>query len=433
MKEKMYEVIGSLASKMENNSVLQSISQGIMGVLPVIIVGAFASLFIGLPITGYQSFLETSGLKSALTALSNGTTNMLGIFFTFSVARTYAKRKEIENINIVSIFAVALYGMLLPTAVLEEGASALPFTYLGTQGMIIGILLAFLAVGLYKWVLDRHIVITMPEGTPSFVSNSFVALIPCFLIAVVGLALRMGFAATSFGNAFDFVYILLQAPLTNLVGNNIWSVVVISIIAGIVFSFGIHNGFVTGMIAPILFGLDAMNQGAYAAGQPLPNVIGMAFMYITTVAVLYPAMSVGTIVGAKSERLKTVGKLSFFPALFGISEPLLFGLPIVFNPIMMIPYIFLPVINLLIGYGAIVCGIVAPCSGVTVFNIPMIMTGLLNGSLSIVALEIGLFILDVLLFIPFVKMQERFNTDEERIADQESDREQYHEISTSQA
>jgi PTS system cellobiose-specific IIC component len=243
-----------------------------------------------------------------------------------------------------------------------------------------------------------------------------VALIPGFIVVALGIVLRLLFAATPFGSSFDFAYAVLKAPLTALVGENIWSLVVLNAIAGLIFAFGIHSGFITGMIAPILFGLDAMNQAAYAAGDPVPSVIGMAFSYITTVAVFYPAMAASVLIGAKSERMRTVGKLGLAPAIFGISEPLVFGLPVVFNPVLIVPYLVIPAVNQLVAYALMSAGIVARCSGVTVFNIPMIATGLMNGSLSIALMEIALFALDVVMLLPFIKVQDKQYLAEEQAA-----------------
>lgn len=419
MDNKLLDKLGAFASKMDSNNVLQGISRGVMGVLPVIIVGAFASLFVGLPIPAWQSFIASTGLNTALSMLANGASGMLGVFVCASVAHVYADRLGLKA-KAINILALVLYFGLLPFGQNDELGTFLPVTYLGTQGMIIGILLALLAVHIYKFVIDRNIVIKMPAGTPPYVSDSFTALIPAFAIAVVTLVLRMVFAATLWGSAFDFVYAMLQAPLQSIVGDNIWTIILLYILFQLVWVFGIHGGFITGTFAPILFGLDAMNQAAFAAGQAIPNVIGMAFSYSMTTAVFYPALAVAALL-CKSENLKTVGKISVVPAFFGISEPLVFGIPVVFNPIMFVPFVFTPAINLLLGYGAISLGLVPAYAGVTVFNVPMIATGLMNGSLALAILEVVLFVLDVALILPFMRVQDKRHLAEEAAAAEDAE------------
>ncbi len=107
--------MGNAVSK---NTILQAISSGIMSMFPIIIVGSFASLFSGIPIPAYQEFLTTSGVNVALSAVVNATTNMLGLFFTYGVARSYG-----ENIGVkapaAGVLALVVYVALMPTLTSE--------------------------------------------------------------------------------------------------------------------------------------------------------------------------------------------------------------------------------------------------------------------------------------------------------------------------
>lgn len=277
-KTSMLEKLSVIADKMGSNKYLQGISQGVMTALPFIIVGAFASLFSGLPIAFWQNFIQSTGIASCLSMIVAATTNMLGVIITYTATRSFAEKFDVDS-KIIGFLGVMFYMALLPATVMENGTAYLSYDYLGTKGMLLGLILAVVTVKFFKFIVDKNITIKMPEGTPPFVSNSFVALIPAFAIALLAIIIRLFFALTPFGNAFDLIYTVLQVPLNALIGENIWSIVIIMIIANLVFSFGIHSGFITGMIAPILFGLDGMNQALYAAGQPVPNVIGMAFNY----------------------------------------------------------------------------------------------------------------------------------------------------------
>lgn len=402
-----------LGDKVSSNLYLQAVSQGVMTMLPVIIIGAFASLFSGLPIPAWQSLISTTGINALLSMIVSATTNMLGLWFTYSIAKSLADKLEIHN-KVVPVLALIVYLSLLPATSMKDGTAVLSYDYLGTKGMIVGILLAFLTVKLYKFIIDRNITIKMPEGTPDYVSNSFISLIPGFVIIIVAMVIRAIFTATPFGSAFDCLYTILQIPLTALIGGSIISNCILQVIIQFLWVLGVHPGFISGMTAPILFGLDGMNQAAYAAGQSVPNIIGMAFSYSTTIATVYPAIAVSIFLFTKSSRLKTVSKISIAPAFFGISEPLIFGIPIVLNPVIAIPWILAPVLNFVIAYGLTSMGIVARFAGVTVFNFPMIFTGLMNGSFSIAIMEIGLFVLDVLLFMPFIKAIDKKCIEEEK-------------------
>ncbi|EAC9657250.1 PTS sugar transporter subunit IIC, partial [Listeria monocytogenes] len=373
---------------------------------PVIVVGSFASLFAGLPIHAWQNFIHQTGLAGGLGAVVNATTNLLGLLFTYGICKKLSEKMEIKA-QITPILAAIVYIILLPVTISAEGGAVLSFDYLGSKGMVVGILVSIITCKLYKFVIDKNITIKMPEGTPSYVSDSFLALIPAFVIIIFAMIVSMLVKLTPYDNIFNLIYSILQIPLTALMGTSLLANAAINLLVQASWALGIHPGYITGTVGPIMFALDGANQAAYAAGQQVPNIVGMAFSYITTTAVLYPAIAISILLFAKSGRLRTVGKVAVAPAFFGISEPLIFGLPIVLNPLILIPWLIAPVLNFVVGYILVSTGLVARAAGVIVFNVPMIFTGLLNGSYTISLMEIGLFMLDILLFFPFIKILDK--------------------------
>ena len=410
--------LSRFGDKVGNNIYLQAISQGGLSALPVIVVGSFASLFAGLPIHAWQNFIHQTGLAGGLGAVVNATTNLLGLLFTYGICKKLSEKMEIKA-QITPILAAIVYVILLPVTVSAEGGAVLSFDYLGSKGMVVGILVSIITCKLYKFVIDKNITIKMPEGTPSYVSDSFLALIPAFVIIIFAMIVSMLVKFTPYDNVFNMIYSILQIPLTALMGTSLFANSVLNILVQASWALGIHPGYLTGTVGPIMFALDGANQAAYAAGQQVPNIIGMAFSYITTTAVLYPAIAVSILLFAKSGRLRTVGKVAVAPAFFGISEPLIFGLPIVLNPLILIPWLIAPALNFFVGYVLVSTGLVARAAGVIVFNVPMIFTGLLNGSYTISLMEIGLFMLDILLFFPFIKILDKKYFAEEQAEIQE--------------
>ena len=405
-KRNFVEMATKLSDVVGGNIYLRSISKGVMPNLPIIIIGSFASLFVGLPIPFWQSFIQSAGLVTILNMVVAATTNMLGVYFTYGIAKAYAKNLELQA-DLVPILAIVAYLTLSPLADPEASSANFAYTYLGTKGMIVGIFVAIFTVKIFKAIVDAKIVIKMPEGTPDYVSNSFVSLIPGFVVIIVAMVVRALFGLTPWGNIFDCPYNLLQIPLTAIMGNNVITMCIFQFITQLLCSLGIHPGFLTTITGPIVFSLDGINQAAYAAGEPIPSVIGMAFSYSMTIAVVYPAFAVAVALFSKSSQLKTVGKISVAPAFLGISEPLIFGVPVVLNPIIAVPWIITPMLNFVLGYLACSSGLVAKYAGVTVFNFPMVATGLLNGSVSLAIMEVVLFVLDVLVYMPFIRMQDK--------------------------
>lgn len=410
--------LSRFGDKVGNNIYLQAISQGGLSALPVIVVGSFASLFAGLPIHAWQNFIHQTGLAGGLGAVVNATTNLLGLLFTYGICKKLSEKMEIKA-QITPILAAIVYMILLPVTLSAEGRAVLSFDYLGSKGMVVGIIVSIITCKLYKFVIDKNITIKMPEGTPSYVSDSFLALIPAFVIIIFAMIVSMLVKFTPYDNVFNLIYSILQIPLTALMGTSLFANSILNILVQASWALGIHPGYLTGTVGPIMFALDGANQAAYAAGQQVPNIIGMAFSYITTTAVLYPAIAVSILLFAKSGRLRTVGKVAVAPAFFGISEPLIFGLPIVLNPLILIPWLIAPALNFFVGYVLVSTGLVARAAGVIVFNVPMIFTGLLNGSYTISLMEIGLFMLDILLFFPFIKILDKKYSAEEQAEIQE--------------
>ena len=394
--------ISSWGNTVSKNTILQAISSGIMSMFPIIIVGSFSSLFSGIPIPAYQEFLASTGINTALAAVVNATTNMLGLFFTYGIARSYGESIGVKA-PAAGVLALVVYVALMPTLTSEEGMTSLAFDYLGTKGMILGILIAFLVTKLFHLIVSKNIVIKMPAGTPDFVSNSFISLIPAFAIAIFAIVVRMLFALTPWGDAFNCFYALIQMPIQGLIGGNIASVVLISVLMCLLWCFGIHPGFITSLIMPLFMMLDGANQAAYAAGGALPNIIGMNFNYITTIAIAYPAVPIAILLVARSAQLRTVGKVALAPGFFGINEPIVFGLPIVLNPAAAIPFIVTPLINIIGMYALQSLGVVAKCIGILPFNIPVVITGMLSGGVSIAIAEVVFLIIDILIWIPFIK------------------------------
>ena len=420
MKDSILNKISGFTAKLTQLKWIQGISRGGMQVMPFIMVGSFASLFAGLQFASYQAFLTSSGLSSCLQWLTNCTTNIIGLLFMYFISKSYAKVLGIDDRNI-GIMGISIYLMLCPSIVTDTGVG-LSFDYLGAKGVIMAIVLALIIVQLYKYILSKDVKIKLPEGTPDYVSNSFSSILPFVLLALFALVVRFVFLFTPYKSIFDAFYAILQIPLTALVGANIFSQLILNIIAQSLWVFGIHGSSIIDTLrGPIMFGLDGAQQAAYAIGKPLPNIMGMAFSYMYYTAIMYPAVAIAVCCFAKSKRMKMVGKMALPASFFGISEPLVFGLPIVFNPILAIPFIFIPSITMGIAYLITYLGLVSAPIGVAVFNIPLAINGILNGSWTIAVLQIILLILSVIMWMPFIKFADKKALEEEKVGELKSD------------
>lgn len=153
---------------------------------------------------------------------------------------------------------------------------------------------------------------------------------------------------------------VLQAPLEGL-GNSIWAMVLLALLGEFFWFFGIHGSNVTSAANNTLFMPGAIeNASNVAAGLPATNAVNSYFLEAFK-GPRHCVLSAMLAFMAKSKQLKAVGKIAVVPGLFGISEPMKFGIPMVFNPIILIPMSLAPVISLLIAYFAIKIGFMVNC------------------------------------------------------------------------
>ncbi len=125
---------------------------------------------------------------------------------------------------------------------------------------------------------------------------------------------------------------------------------------------------------------------------------------------------------AKSKQMKQLGKLAIGPAFFNINEPIIFGTPIIFNPIMLIPFIIVPTLSVIIGYFAISTGIVPPFTGVTVpWTMPPVLSGLITGGWRLALLQLAIVVMSVVIYAPFFKMQDKLICEQEKEAELNED------------
>ena len=254
-------------------------------------------------------------------------------------------------------------------------------------------------------------VIKMPEGVPPTVVKSFAALIPAGVSMLVFFVINIIFAMTPFHSAFDFIFTILQVPLLKL-GNTLPAMVIAYIFLHLFWFFGVNGGSVVAAVFnPILQTLSAENLAAYQAGAPIPNIICQQFQDLfATFGGCGSALSlmIAMLLFCRSKRIRELGKLSLVPGLFGINEPIVFGLPIVLNPMILIPFMLVPTINIVISYICMSIGLVPLCSGVAIpWTMPVVLSGFLSTGWQGAVLQLVLLVLGIFVYMPFIKMMDK--------------------------
>jgi PTS system cellobiose-specific IIC component len=395
----------------QQNKYVQAISGGMMSLLPVMLVGSFAGVFSNLGIDAYQAFLKATGIKIALGTVSNMTMNVLSIYVVAALSYRLAKSYKADCFMAVSLSLMAFF-ILTPISAVEK-AKMINMNYIGSRGMIIAMITALTATRLYVWIVGKNITITMPDGVPEFVSSSFASLVPGFVIAIVYVSVGSLVAKLGFGNIHDMVYKLLQIPLQGL-GTSVVAALVIVFLSECLWFFGIHGTAVTSTILFALFyQFDVSNLQAFQSGSPLPYIVTMTFINAQK-GPRYLALSF-LLLRCKSVQMKGMGKIGFLPGCFGISEPYKFGLPMVLNPLMLIPLGFAGPINVGLTYLATVSGLIPRVNGMALplAGTPEIFKGFMIGGWRMAIWHIVLLFVTMAVYYPFVRMMDKQRCAEE--------------------
>lgn len=250
---------------------------------------------------------------------------------------------------------------------------------------------------------------------PPNVANSFIAIIPMLVVALVFVAVRDLFRLTPYGYFANFITEILTKPLLAL-GDSIWAVMVFIIVQQLLWFLGIHGASIVLTVwNPILITMMTANMEAYEAGLALPYIVSKTFWSVYSGVFLF-SIPVAMLLFCKSKRGKALGKMSIVPAAFCIHEPLIFGTPIVLNPVLLIPFIFVYLLQFIVVYLLAVVGI-APIPVLQVpWTTPVILSGFLSTNFNIMGsvIQILLIVVGVVGYWPFIKILDRQYLEEEK-------------------
>ncbi len=393
VQEKMLQLMQSIGQ----NIYLKSVMSGMMLVLPATIMSSLATLLKVFPFAPYQAFLVKHDLVRFFDIPINFTNNFLAVIVAFSVAYTLAKNLNADSF-MSGLLSMISFFILTPYQLGDVGplgqSFAIPSHWLGAMGLFTGILVAITATRIFVAITRKGLIIKMPDTVPEFISKSFSSLVPGIVILTFFTVVSAAITINGLGSIHEIIYKLIQAPLTSL-GSGIGSLIFVAILAQLLWFFGLHGHAITlGIVAPIWFAMDAQQLAAYAAGITPPNITGFAFFMTYGVAGDLLPLAFMLAFLAKSNRYQTLGKIALPPAVFTIGEPMAYGVPLVMNFALAIPYIFINGLMLGLAYYLTVIGILPRVAGVsTPAGIPVIVSGFMQGSWKIAAFQfVGLFI-----------------------------------------
>lgn len=412
MKEKLellFEKMTPIINKISTNKFLQGLSGGMMATLPITVVGSFALLLAVVPMGSITTFITDSGLKEVFLAVNTFTMGLLGVYMAILIAKNLTQQ-YLPNDDGITAAVISFLGFMIvtPLGTTKDQVSAIPTTWLGSQGAFSAIVVATLTVVIYKYCKEHNLTIKMPDGVPPMTANVFAGIIPFVLVSVLFIAIRYIFSLTSVGCLHQAVYTLLQIPMQQL-GGNIGTVLLVAFLAQVLWFFGIHGqNVLSPFYSPVWLAMDAANLAAFSAGKVGPNIVGNAFFNIFYFGGYQIALCI-LMFQSKSRQHKEFAKLGIGPSLFGIGEPLNFGMPLILNFKFIFPFLTNGVIGLAIAYIAIATGLVPHLNGTAyVFGLPFGVAAFLQGGWKVLALAVVTnIIVPYFLWMPWVKMADK--------------------------
>ena len=402
---KFTDKLVEVSAKFANIKLLQTIQRAFMMMLPVTMVGSFASLFKGIDVGGYQAFLTSTGLYNALGTVYTFTVGILAVYVVFLVAYAFPSVYQMKTGGIsIGLTAFMCFFIVTPYTAPEStyGAATLTTSWMGATGMFTAIIVAFVTGWIFKFCEDKKIAIHMPEQVPPMISAQFTALIPAVFAAVFFSAVNFAFGLTAIGSLHQAVYSVVSAPLQAL-GANIFGEWVLTLVCYMMWFFGIHGGMTIMPVQMLLFtSIQYENLAAYQAGADLPHMVTGSYLSFSSGSL--PLVVAGLIV-CKAVANKSITRMGALPSLFGVDEPMYFGLPMILNPIFFIPWVLIvPSIAVWGTYLLQNLGLLGYATGASAGSfVPFFVSNLVGFGVRGLIWGFVFFAIDVLVYIPFIK------------------------------
>lgn len=409
VEEKFMPPMAALA----NQRHLRAIRDGIVGTLPLIIVGSFFLIIASPPVKSWADAVAPyAGQILIPFRLSVG---LMALYATYGIGYSLAKSYDIDPVSGGLLSLAAFIMTNIPQNIKDLGWT-LPMGNLGGAGLFVAILMAFFAVEVQRFLYQKNIKITMPEGVPESVARSFEALIPSAVIMIVVWVVRvmLGFDIQKF-------IMTVFSPLVTA-GDTLIGVLVPILLITLLWSAGIHGVSVVGTMArPIWMTLlDANTQAAAAGAAILPHIAPEPFFqWFVWIGGSGATLSlVILMLFSKSKYLRNLGRVAILPGICNINEPVIFGAPIMLNPILAIPFIVGPIVTGIISYLAMYFNLVARPYILAPWTLPAPIGAYLTtgGDWRAIVLCLINIIITGIIYYPFFKAYER-----QMLAEEESD------------
>ncbi|WKF85893.1 PTS sugar transporter subunit IIC [Lacticaseibacillus pantheris] len=421
---KFIDGLSSFAGKLSSNNYIMAVRDAFAGSIPLTITAAFFLLVNNVLLAPKTGFLRSMPGHEQIMAIGtqayNGTLGFLTILITFLIGYRLAKYLKADG-SIGGMVSVAGYIALVPNQLTIQGASGKSVPVLGAlsqnetsaNAMMMGIIAGLVGTTiLVKLSKSKRLQIKMPAGVPPAVSKAFSSLFPAFLTITFFAIIEVLVQTLTGMSPADVIVKVLQAPL---VGGfqSLPGILLYVFLATVVFIFGIHGAFVFGAISgPILLTSLQQNIDTIKAGASAPNIVTQpfldAYVYMGGGGTMI-CLVLAIIIFSRRKDERMIANIGGVASLFNISEPMMFGVPIVFNPVYAIPFVLSPLVATLIAYVSTAAGFVAKTYILIPWVTPPVISGYLatGGDWRASLMQVITIAICTLIYAPFVLASNR--------------------------
>ena len=413
----MNKYLTPIANKMDKQVHLSAIKKAMVAMTPLLIIGSFCLIPEAIPnMIGVENPISqwiTANLDIIYIPFNVGM-SLMSVYVTVIIAYHLAISYKLDVPGSVSMALISF--LMMAVEYTEDGG--ISGRYLGTKGLFAAMFATLIAVELYRWCKKKKITIKMPESVPDFVSRSF-EMIPISII-IIGFFLIIRVVCLNVLNTIPpMIFTNMLAPLVGSMDNPL-SFTFLQMVSCLLFFFGIHPSVLSPITSPISTQFLAENIANFQAKLPLEH-----FYTGGAISAFANFTGTGVTIGlvfwcllSKSVAQKKVGRVALIPALFGINEPILFGAPIVLNPIFIIPYVIGGAILGTFPHWLMSMGLL----DMPIFNPPYVgvfLEGwLVNLDWRTIVVNAAQMIGSILIWYPFFKIYEKRELENEKLYDQ---------------
>ncbi|MFX2924750.1 PTS transporter subunit EIIC [Klebsiella pneumoniae] len=404
--------ITPLAGAIGQQKYVTSIRDGFITALPFMIVGSFLLVFIFPPFSpdttwGFaRAWLQFSlDHRDALMLPFNFSMGVMTLFIAVGIAASLAKHHHLDSLTAGML---SLMSFLLVAAPLKDGQ--ISTAYFSGQGIFTAILVAIYSTELYAFLKRHNITIRLPPEVPAGVARSFEILIPVLAIILTLHPLNL-FIEAQLGMIIPEAIMSLVKPLV-AASDTLPAILLSVLVCQVLWFAGIHGALiVTGIMNPFWMANLSVNQAAMAAGTAIPHIYVQGFwdhyLLIGGVGSTLPLALM--LLRSKAVHLRTIGRMGVVPGVFNINEPILFGAPIIMNPLFFLPFVLVPMVNATLAYFALKLDLVSRVVSMTPWTTPAPIgaSWAANWSFSPVILCLICMATAMVMYLPFLKAYEK--------------------------